>query len=454
MLDASHEMRSPLAYATLIALLAIVPVAAMEGRPGAFFEPLALSYALAVAAAMLVALTLTPALSVLFFSRGSAAGESPLLRRLVPRYIGALSRVIRKPRTVLIAAGVAVLVGLALLPVMGTSLVPSFKDRDVLVRLNADPGTSNPRMTQLTSQVSRELRSIDGVDNVGGHVGRAVAGDQITDVNSSEVWVSIDSGADYDATMASIEEAVDRVSGVERDVVTYSSQKIRDVGALTDGENPVTGDGLDVLTGSDKPLVVRVYGQNQEILRSEADKVRRLVAGVDGVVDPRVAQPATQPTLAIEVDLDKAQRLGIKPGDVRRAEAALLQGIQVGSVFEEQKVFDVIVQGVPETRESVASVRNLLLDKPDGGYVRLEQVADIRVEQTPTSAGAVSATWRTRSRTGWRTSASRSSTTLRCSRKPRPRRSTPPRSRPSRSPARCPVSRSSTRWRGSSSAVS
>jgi CzcA family heavy metal efflux pump len=385
-LDASHEMRSPLAYATLIALLAIVPVAAMEGRPGAFFEPLALSYALAVAAAMVVALTLTPALSVLFFSRGSrAGGESPLLLRLAPRYIGALSRVIRKPRAVLIAAGAAVVVGLALLPIMGTSLIPSFKDRDVLVRLDAEPGTSNPRMTQLTTQVSRELRSIDGVDNVGAHVGRAISGDQITDVNSSEVWVSIDSGADYDATVASVEDAVDRVRGVERDVVTYSSQKIRDVGALTDGDNPVTGDGLDVLTGSDKPLVVRVYGQNQEVLRREADKVRRLVAGVDGVVDPRVAQPATQPTLEIEVDLEKAQSLGIKPGDVRRAEAALLQGIQVGSVFEEQKVFDVIVQGVPATRQSVSNVRNLLLDRPDGGHVRLGQVADVRTAQTPIS---------------------------------------------------------------------
>ncbi len=78
--EASYEMRSPLAYATFIALLAIVPVAVMEGRPGAFFEPMVLSFALAVAAAMVVALTLTPALSVLLFSRGvRGRAESPLL---------------------------------------------------------------------------------------------------------------------------------------------------------------------------------------------------------------------------------------------------------------------------------------------------------------------------------------------------------------------------------------
>ena len=91
----------------------------------------------------------------------------------------------------------------------------------------------------------------------------------------------------------------------------------------------------------------------------------------------------TQPTVEIEVDLGRAQREAIKPGDVRRAEAVLLQGIQVGSVFEEQKVFDVVVQGVPETRRSVASVRNLLIDTPDGDHVRLREVADVRVSQTP-----------------------------------------------------------------------
>jgi CzcA family heavy metal efflux pump len=383
--DASHEVRSPLMYATLIALLAIVPVAVMEGRPGAFFGPLALSYALAVAAATLVALTVTPALSLLLFSRGApGAGESPLIPRIGRRYDGALTAFIGRPRIAWLAAGACVVVGLALLPLLGTSLVPSFKDRDVLVRLDGAPGTSNPRMTRIATELSRELRAVPGVANVGAHVGRAVTGDQVVDVNSSELWVSIGSGADYDATLAAVEDVVRRARGVDREVVNYTTLKIRDVGALNEGDNPVTSDGLDVLTGSDKPLVARVYGQDLGVLRREAERVRQAMSGVDGVVALRVRQPAEQPTLQIEVDLDKARRQGIKPGDVRRAEATLLQGIQVGSVFEDQKVFDVIVQGVPETRASVANVRNLLLERPEGGYVRLRQVADVRIAPTPT----------------------------------------------------------------------
>jgi CzcA family heavy metal efflux pump len=382
--QATHEMRRPLTYAMLISLLAIVPAATMAGRPGAFFEPLILAYALAVVAAMVVALAVTPALSLLLFSRGSALRrESPLLRGLRPLYDSALSRVIGRPRAVLLGSVVAVAVGIAVIPLLGTSLIPSFKDRDLMVRMNAEPGTSNPRMTQIASELSRELRSLPGVDNVGGQVGRAINGDQLVDVNSGNLMVSIDSDADYDATVASINDAVARVDGVRSDVVTYSEQKIRDVGALREGENPVTGDGLNVLTGSDRPLVVRVFGQNLDVIRREAAKVRTLMSQIDGVVDPRIDQPIEQPNIEIEVDLAKARRVGIKPGDVRRQATTLVSGLNVGSVFEQQKVFEVVVQGTPETRRSMSDVRNMLIDVPGGGHVRLGEVANVRRINTP-----------------------------------------------------------------------
>jgi Cu/Ag efflux pump CusA len=294
-----------------------------------------------------------------------------------------VARVVRRPPAALVAAGVAVLLGLLTIPLLDVSLVPTLKDKDVLVRIDAEPGTSNPRMVQIAGDLGRKLRGIDGVENVGAHVGRAVTGDQIVDVNSSELWVSIAGGADYDGTLGAIKQAVERTPAVGRDVVTYSTRKIRDVGALNQGENPATGNGLDVLTGSDKPLVVRLYGQNLDILRTQAERVMQLVSQVDGVKSPRVDLPAAQPEVQIETDLNRARGFGIKPGDVRRAEAALLQGIQVGSVFVQQKVFDVIVQGVPQTRGSVGNIRNLLIDTPNGGHVRLGQVANVQVTPAP-----------------------------------------------------------------------
>jgi Cu/Ag efflux pump CusA len=366
-LKATHEVRSPLAYATLIALVAILPVAVMEGRPGAFLEPLALSYAAAVVAAMVVALTLTPALSLLLPAQ---APGSPLGGRLGAAYDAALSRVIGSPRAVLAGAGASLAAVLLALVVMNPSLVPNIKDRGVLVHLDSQPGTSAPRMTQIATQLSSRLRKLDGVENVAAHVGRAVTGDRIVDVNSSEVVVALRSDADWDKTLAAIKRTAGLVQGVKADVVTASTQRIREVGGVDDGENGVTGDGLSLLTGSDKPLVLRLYGQDFATMRREATKLRDVMSQVDGVVDPRIEASADQPNLQISVDIDKARRYGVKPGDVRRAEAIMLQGILVGSTFKEQKVFDVIVQGTPDLRKSVAAVRNILIDKCVSGMSR------------------------------------------------------------------------------------
>ena len=380
------EVRSPITYVTLIALLAIVPVVVMGGRPGKFFEPLALSYALAVLASMVVALTVAPALSLLLFSWGSPGRrESPIVRLLSPHYDGALSRLVRAPRAALVVCGVVAVAGLGTLPLLHASVIPSFKDRDVLVRLESPPGTSESKMSATTTQLGSQLKTIAGVEDVGATVGRAVTGDQIVDVNSSELSVRLAPSADYDSTMASIKDVVGRAQqDVQGSVGTYSDQALRNVGALYTGEQPISGDGLDVLTGVHEPLVVRIYGQNLGVLRSEAEKVRGLVSGVDGVVDPRVQLGPERPVIDIETNLSEALHYGLKPGEVRRSEAALVQGIQVGSIFRKQKVFEVVVLGEPSVRESVASVRNLLIDTPGGGHVRLGKVADVRTGSAPT----------------------------------------------------------------------
>jgi Cu/Ag efflux pump CusA len=168
-------------------------------------------------------------------------------------------------------------------------------------------------------------------------------------------------------------------------VLTFERQRIRDVGALDDRQaGTAEGADLDALTGADgRPLVVRVFGEDLGVLRQEAERMRRLLATVDGVVEPRVEPLVEQPAVAIEVDLTRAQRYGIKAGDVRRAAATLLSGIQVGSLFEQQKVFEVVVRATPATRRSLTDIRRLLIDVPDGGHVRLGQIADVRVRPTP-----------------------------------------------------------------------
>ena len=98
---------------------------------------------------------------------------------------------------------------------------------------------------------------------------------------------------------------------------------------------------------------------------------------------PRSSRPITEPTVEIEVDLEKAAAVGLKAGDIRRAATSLLSGIQVGNLFEEQKVFEVVVWGTPEHRASLSSIQDLLIETPSAGLVRLGDVADVSVGRHP-----------------------------------------------------------------------
>jgi Cu/Ag efflux pump CusA len=362
------EGRSVVVYGTLIAALAVVPLFFLEGVAGAFFPSIAVAFLAALGAAMVVALTVTPALSMLLLSRGAREPrDSPLVSRLRSGYERTLSRLVHRPHPVYVLAGVLVLAAVAAAPRLEQSLLPSFKESQLLIRWDGAPGTSLREMGRITSLASSELRSVPGVGDVGAHVGRAVTADQVVGVNSGEIWVNVDPAADYDATLAAVKNVASGYPGLSGHVQTYSNERVREV--LPEG-------------GSD--LVVRIYGENFAVLRSKAAEVQRDLAPIDGLVGGQVRLPRGEPSLQIKVRLDAARHYGIKPGDVRRAAAALLSGIAVGNLFEEQKVFDVVVWGTPQTRSSLAAVRRLLIDTPSGGHVRLGRVADVRIVPTPT----------------------------------------------------------------------
>jgi CzcA family heavy metal efflux pump len=371
-LDASMEVRGPLLWATLIIGVAAVPLFFLQGLTGSFVRPLAVSYLLAVLASMVVALVVTPVLALLLFTSGAPPAQwrrqSPPARWLQRGHAAALGRLVPRPRLAFAAVAVIAVAGLAVLPATGgRPMLPPLQDRDLLIQWEGAPGMSQPEMDRVTALATRELRSIPGVSDVGAHIGRAVTSDQVVNVNSAELWVSIAPGADYDRTVAAIRHAIDGYPGLTPNLVTYPEERMR-----------------QVQVGTDDPLVVRVFGEDLQVLRGKAEEVRRAIGGIDGVVSPRVDVQAQEPTVEIEVDLAAARQLGLKPGDVRRAAAVQLSGVTVGNLFEEQKVFDVTVWSTPPTRHSLSNIQDLLIDTPTGGKVRLGEVAVVRVVPTPT----------------------------------------------------------------------
>ncbi len=366
--EAALESRGPMLYATLIMLLAIVPVFLMEGLAGAFFKPLALAFTLGLLAAMVVAITVTPALGLLLLRSAPLERRMlPLIERMQRGYEGVLARIVQGPRTALFGAAMIVAVGLAVWPWLGQSLLPSFQERHLRIDWAGAPGTSHPAMVRMMTLASRELRAMPGVSGAYVHVGRAVTGDHTVDVNAGQLWVSIDPAADYAATVDAIQGVVDGYPGLARTVQSYLTDRIR-----------------EVLAGTSRSIVIRIYGKKRDVLTAKAEEVRQALAGIDGLVDLRVDGYVEQPQVEIQVDLSRAGPHGLKPGDVRRAAATMFSGLGVGSLFEEQKAYEVVVWGTPEKRSSISDIRNLLLDTPRGGHVRLGDVADVRIAATPT----------------------------------------------------------------------
>jgi len=359
-------------FATLIIVIAVVPLLFMQGLAAAFFEPLVWSYIVAVVAATLVSLIVTPALSLLLLPRSLGGGQrasqsAPAPRLIAPLLRGFDSRLAPAVRSPLLPAGIAIAalaLGYAMWTPLERSMLPTFQETNVVIDVQSPPGTSLSAMSRATTALMRDLRAVNGVRDVAALVGRAVLCncDETADVNSAEVWVTIDPAVNYRQALASIEEVVDSSVGMTGEVQTYLSKKMR-----------------EALTGREETLTVRVFGHDLEIIRGKAEEIRKILQSVKGVEDIRVEQAAAEPTLEVEVDLERAGKHGLKPGDIRRATSALVSGITVGALFQDQKVFDVVVWGAPEIRDNLSDINGLMIDTEDDEQVRLGDVARVRI---------------------------------------------------------------------------
>ena len=367
-LEASFEVRSAIVYATLLEVVAVAPIFMLQGLSGSFFRPLVTAYALALLASMVVALTVTPALSLIFFrsERSLRHRESPLIPPLKRAYTAVLSRIIARPRWGYVPLAGTAALGLAVVPLLGQSLLPEFKERDFLMHWLTRPGTSHPEMVRITTLASEELRAIPGVRNFGAHIGQALLMDEVVGIDFGENWISVDPSVDYDETVARIQAVVDGYPGLYRDVQTYLKERIR-----------------EVLTGSSEAITIRVFGPDLHLLRGQAERVNEVIAEIPGVIENHVEHQLDVPQVQVEVDLAAARGYGIKPGDVRRAAAWLMAGEEAGDIFEQGKAYDVQLWTPPDARRNLTDLENLLLDTPSGRYVRLKDVAHVGIVPTP-----------------------------------------------------------------------
>jgi Cu/Ag efflux pump CusA len=402
--DGMIDMQRPLAFATFIGAIAMMPAFFVGGADGTLIAPAAYGYLAVMLAALAVSLTVAPALFSLLSTQVGAAGRMPSMAKVgglvagaalgslpgstarsfvattsggtaAGTPVGTVADATAKWSLPIPAIATAALLLVAAATIMpgwlhGTdlraTLFPAFKERDLVVQWDAGAGASQVEASRLARLASADLRTVPGVRGVNAHIGRAETGDQIVGVNAGQIWVRLDPKADYAATVAAVQDRIDAYPGISSSIRTHYGERLG-----------------DRVTDTQKTVTVRVYGEQRGPLRAKAEEVKAALDSVDGVWDARVETTPEEPQIEVTVNIPAASQVGLKPGDVRRSATTQFSGLTVGRIFELQKVFEVVVWSNPESRTSLSNIQNAMIELPKGGHVRLGDVATVALTPTP-----------------------------------------------------------------------
>lgn len=364
-LDASIEVRSAVVYATFIVALVFLPVLTMTGLQGSFFAPLALSYILAIMASLVVALTVTPALSLLFFARSCHSSEEPRLQtRIKAAYRRGLVRATRAPR--LLTATVAIICALALIPLLsfsGGELLPPFREGHFVLQVQAVPGTSLPAMMQIGGEITKQLLTKKEIATVELQAGRAAQGEDTWEPNRCEFHVELKDnipGREQAKLMDEIRDILDAFPGIQSEVVTFLGDRIS-----------------ETITGETAPVVINVFGDDLDVIDAKAREVAQVLGNVPGAADVQVKSPPGSPRMALRLRPERLTQFGFRPVEVMEAIQTAYQGTIVAQTHQNSRVTDVAVILDGADRREPEQIGELSLRNAEGLTVPLKELAEV-----------------------------------------------------------------------------
>jgi CzcA family heavy metal efflux pump len=362
-LSASIEVRSAVVYATFAVILVFIPILTLTGVAGRLFAPLGIAYILSVLASLVIALTLTPALSMLFLgNRKLRTTEPPLVRWAKRHYIAALAWVERSPRLVMASVVLLTLLGVAALPFFSTSFLPELREGHYIVHMQSVPGSSLEDSLRVGGQVTAALRKLPFVRSVDQRVGRAEQSEDTWGPNYSEIDVDLKpaNGEEAEAELKGIRHALAQFSGVSFSVLTFLTERIE-----------------ETISGYTASTVVNIYGNDLDQLDREAGDVTRVISALPGAADVQMQSPSGAPAIRVVLRTPELLHWGIDPVSVLQDVQTAYEGEHVGDIYEGNRVFPVSVILPPSKRTSPESIATLPIKNPDGIYIPLGTLASV-----------------------------------------------------------------------------
>jgi heavy-metal exporter, HME family len=366
---ASMEVRSGILYATVIIVLVFLPLFALPGIEGRLFVPLGVAFIASTLASLLVSVTVTPVLSYYLLPRLKTLdhGDTRALAWLKRHYRGGLQAVLNRPKAALAAAGLAVLTAGAAVPFFPTTFLPPFNEGTLLVGIRLNPGVTLTESSAMARQAEVLISQVPEVTHVGRRSGRAELDEHAEGVHVSELDVGI----------VPAEQLTRSMDEVRTDI----RSRLANLPAAIEVGQPISHRIDHMLSGVRSQLAIKIYGEDLDALRGQADALRSKLASIPGIADLQIEKQVLAPQIKVRVDYAAAAQYGVPAPQILAMLRALVEGERVAQIVEGNRRFALVVR-LPESARSIEGLGQILIETPKG-RIPLAKLASIEDSDGP-----------------------------------------------------------------------
>ncbi len=360
---ATMEVRSAILYATVIIVLVFIPLFALPGLEGKLFVPLGIAFIVSTLASLIVSVTVTPVLAFYLLPRMKNLdhGDTRFLAWLKARYRSSLQGVLDRPKVAMAAAGAAVLVAAVAVPFFPTTFLPPFNEGTLLIGLRLNPGVTLSESSALARQAEGLIKQVPEVTHVGRRSGRAELDEHAEGVHVSELDVGLKPTAELTRSMDQIKADI-------------RARLVNLPAALEIGQ-PISHRIDHMLSGVRSQIAIKIFGEDLDALRGQADALRARLATIPGIADLQIEKQVLAPQIKVRIDYAAAAQYGVPSPRVLSALQALVEGEKVTQIVEGGRRFALVVR-LPDAARSVEGLGQILIETPNG-RIPLSKIATI-----------------------------------------------------------------------------
>jgi HME family heavy-metal exporter len=361
--SASLEVRTGIIYATAIIVLVFIPLFALPGIEGRLFVPLGIAFIVSTLASLLVSVTITPVLCFYLLPSMKSLGDhdTKIVTWLKSHYKVQLSKLLAAPKKPLMYALASVLLAGASIPFMASSFLPPFNEGTLLIGLRLNPGVSLSESASVASQAEKLVRQVPEVTYVGRRSGRAELDEHAEGVHVSELDVGIKPAGELDRSMAEIQADI-------------RSRLVNLPAAIAIGQ-PISHRIDHMLSGVRSQIAIKIFGDDLDQLRSQADLLRSKLAGIEGLVDLEIEKQVLAPQIKVRIDYDRTAQYGISASQVMSSLQGMVEGERISQIIEGNRRFALVIK-LPDSARNFEGLADILIDTPNG-KIPLSKIATI-----------------------------------------------------------------------------